>query len=268
MRIHFRECLAMREVWEHPRNAAGSLGYSDAKVEALYRELATHISALPGVISSSYVNHLPLDTSREQTSLTDESLAGAKPKVIPVDVFRVEPGYLKTMGVPLLRGCDFTQGELDSKAKVIVVNGALALRLWPGQNPIRRGSSGSGLCRALKYQSLSESMCGSPTSTRREDVRRHPCCECQIRLSQRGPRGSTPYWPCCRRADGDSPRVIGDAGSKSRNSATRSTSRCPARRNSSAEMATGEIRFMTALACGMSGLPQKLPRERQAWDSQ
>ena len=144
---------------------AGSLGYSDVKVEAFYRELATHIRALPGVFSSSYVNHLPLDTSREQTSVTDESLAGTKPNGVPVDVFRVEPGYFKTMGVPLLGGRDFAQGELDRKVNVIVVNGALALRLWPGQNPIGKlitvgdakvRSQVIGVVKTGKYRSLGE----------------------------------------------------------------------------------------------------------------
>jgi putative ABC transport system permease protein len=70
--------------------------------------------------------------------VTDGSIAEAKPKGVPVDVFRVEPGYFKTMGVPLLGGRDFAQSESDRKANVIVVNGALALRRWPGQNPIGR----------------------------------------------------------------------------------------------------------------------------------
>jgi predicted permease len=144
---------------------AGSLGYSDVKVEAFYRELATHIRALPGVFSTSYVNHLPLDTSREQTSVSDESLAGAKPKGVPVDVFRVDPGYFKTMGVPLLGGRGFAQGELERKANVIVVNGALALRLWPGQNPIGKlitvgdakvRSQVIGVVKTGKYRSLGE----------------------------------------------------------------------------------------------------------------
>lgn len=144
---------------------AGSLGYNDVKIEAFYRELSTRIRALPGVVSSSYVNHLPLDTSREQTSVTDQSLAGTKPDGVPVDAFRVEPGYFKTMGVPLLGGRDFAQGELDRKANVVVVNGALAIKLWPGQNPIgkliavgdaKARSEVIGVVKTGKYRSLSE----------------------------------------------------------------------------------------------------------------
>lgn len=144
---------------------AGSLGHGDVEVEAFYRELAMRIRALPGVSSASYVNHLPLDTSREQTSVTEESLAGTQSKGVPVDVFRVEPGYFKSMGVPLLGGRDFSPAELDHKADVIVVNAALALRLWPGQNPIGKlitvgaakvRSQVIGVVKTGKYRSLGE----------------------------------------------------------------------------------------------------------------
>ena len=111
------------------------------------------------------MNHLPLDTSREQTSATDESVAGAKPQGVLVDVFRVEPGYFKTMGVPFLGGRDFAQGESDRKANVVVVNGALAVRLWPGQNPIGKmvtvgdakvRSQVIGVVKTGKFRSLGE----------------------------------------------------------------------------------------------------------------
>jgi predicted permease len=145
---------------------AGSLGYNDAKIETFYRELDRHIRALPGVISSSYVNHLPLDASREQTSVIDESLIASLPHGIPVDVFRVEPGYFKTMGISVVAGRDFLQSELDHKSNVIVVNTAMAARLWPGQNPIGKlvkvGSSAKersevvGVVKTGNYRSLGE----------------------------------------------------------------------------------------------------------------
>jgi len=145
---------------------AGSLGYNDAKIKTFYRELDRHIRALPGVISSSYVNHLPLDASREQTSVIDESLIASLPHGIPVDVFRVEPGYFKTMGISVVGGRDFLQSELDHKSNVIVVNTAMAARLWPGQNPIGKlvkvGSSAKersevvGVVKTGNYRSLGE----------------------------------------------------------------------------------------------------------------
>src|SRR6202043_1835652 len=44
----------------------GSLGYSEKKIGVFYEQLAQRIRALPGVSSASFVNRLPLGTSREQ----------------------------------------------------------------------------------------------------------------------------------------------------------------------------------------------------------
>ena len=45
----------------------------------------------------------------------------------------VGPNYFRTLGVPLLRGREFTRSEYDAGtgAKVAIVNGALARKLWP-----------------------------------------------------------------------------------------------------------------------------------------
>ena len=42
----------------------GSLGYSEAQVRGFYEQLSQHIGALPGVFSTSFVNHLATDLVR------------------------------------------------------------------------------------------------------------------------------------------------------------------------------------------------------------
>jgi predicted permease len=142
----------------------GSLGYSPEKVAAFYRQLMDHVRMLPGVTAASYVNHLPLGTSREQTSV---GKSGDKdPDKISVDVFRVASGYFSTMGVTMLRGRDFTQKECeDDAASATIVNEVLAQKLWPGQNPIGQriafgGEKGTseviGVVKSGKYRTLGE----------------------------------------------------------------------------------------------------------------
>jgi predicted permease len=142
----------------------GSLGYSPAKVGGFYQELLEHIRALPNVTAASYADHLPLGASREQTSAGKH--LGKDPDGISTDVFRVDPGYLSTMGIALLRGRDFTQQESDSQtASVVVVNEALARRLWPGQDPLGKQialggektmSEVIGVVKTGKYRTLGE----------------------------------------------------------------------------------------------------------------
>ena len=142
----------------------GTLGYSPQKVTAFYHRLIDHVRALPNVTAASYAGHLPLGTSREQTSVGRR--LGKDSDQIPVDVFRVDPRYFSTMGVTLLRGRDFTQKECDDEAAgVTIVNEMLARKLWPGQDPIgqriafggeKATSEVIGLVKTGKYRTLGE----------------------------------------------------------------------------------------------------------------
>jgi len=141
-----------------------ALGYSPEKIAAFYRQMLDHVRALPNVTAASYVNHLPLGTSREQTSL-GRTFDKASDQ-IPTDVFRVGSGYFSAMGVLLLRGRDFTQKESeDEEPGVAIVNEALARKLWPGEDPIgQRIAFGGekttgeviGVVKDGKYRTLGE----------------------------------------------------------------------------------------------------------------
>ncbi len=48
----------------------------------------------------------------------------------------VTPGYLRTMGIRLLRGRTFDERDTASAPSVVIVSEAMALRVWPGQDPI------------------------------------------------------------------------------------------------------------------------------------
>ena len=116
----------------------GSLGYSSGKVDAFYRSLTARLRAVPGVASVSYVSHLPLSASREATSVIPQGSTVTKESALSVEVFRVASAYFATMGIPLLRGRDFTQNEFDCNTATVVVNDTLAAKLWPGQDPVGR----------------------------------------------------------------------------------------------------------------------------------
>jgi len=48
----------------------------------------------------------------------------------------VSTSYFYTLGIPLLKGRTFTDGDNEQAARVAVVNEALARSLWPGQDPV------------------------------------------------------------------------------------------------------------------------------------
>jgi len=142
----------------------GTLGYSPQKVAAFYRQLMERVRALPNVTAASYTKHLPLGTSREQTTVGKDR--SKESDLIPVDVFRVNPGYFATLGVRFLRGRDLTQKECDDEAAgAVVINEVLARKVWPGQDPVgqriafggeKNTSEVVGVVKAGKYRSLGE----------------------------------------------------------------------------------------------------------------
>jgi predicted permease len=50
----------------------------------------------------------------------------------------IGPDYFKTMGIPLLAGRPFTDGDNEGAPHVVIVNEELAKRTWPGQNALGR----------------------------------------------------------------------------------------------------------------------------------
>jgi putative ABC transport system permease protein len=55
----------------------------------------------------------------------------------------ISPGYFRSMGIPLIRGRDFLEEEAWDRGGAIIINHALAERLFPGEDPLgRRVSTG------------------------------------------------------------------------------------------------------------------------------
>src|SRR5262249_25676670 len=58
---------------------------------------------------------------------------GQRPHVT-VDI--VSPGYFGAMGIPVLDGREFTEGDAKDGEKVAIVSRALADSVWPGTDPV------------------------------------------------------------------------------------------------------------------------------------
>jgi len=77
------------------------------------------------------------------------------------------PGYLATVGIPILKGRDFTEADRGGAPGVVVINATLASMLWNGADALGKrisvtGPKGPfleviGIARDGKYRSLGES---------------------------------------------------------------------------------------------------------------
>ena len=102
-----------------------------------FREATHRIEALPGVRSASAVSFMPFGGLRPGTGFTVENRPKPAPGDEPVtEVRAIQPAYFRTMGIPLLRGRDFTDHDNDPDHPVFIINQSLAAKYWPDENPI------------------------------------------------------------------------------------------------------------------------------------
>jgi putative ABC transport system permease protein len=102
-----------------------------------YRTLFDRIDALAGVQASGAVSFLPLTGLGAATSFEVVGQPKAAPGEEPVaDVRVVTNDYFKAMGIPLIRGRLFHEGDAADESSRVIINQTLAEKYWPGEDPI------------------------------------------------------------------------------------------------------------------------------------
>jgi putative ABC transport system permease protein len=115
----------------------GSKYGEDHQRVAFFRQLLSRIESLPGVRSAGAVSFLPFTSLGSATSFTIEGRpappAGEKHTL---DVRVCDPNYFRTMGIPLLRGRNFTEKEATEVSHVVIINEAMARTYFPDEDPL------------------------------------------------------------------------------------------------------------------------------------
>ncbi len=98
---------------------------------AFYRELLSQIRSLPGVRSAALVSTLPLGGRVNKRSANVEDYVAGSGGTDPLFWLNpVSPGYFQAMGIPLLRGREFTEADTSGKSCAAVVSATTARRYW------------------------------------------------------------------------------------------------------------------------------------------
>jgi putative ABC transport system permease protein len=105
---------------------------SPAQRSSFFDAALQRIRALPGVEATGTIDDLPLGDGSSQTL----ALEGYAPQRDPVavQVRQVTPGYLRAMGIPVLRGRDIVESDAD----VLLVSAEAAKLYWEADDPIGR----------------------------------------------------------------------------------------------------------------------------------
>ena len=95
------------------------------------------LESAPGVRAVAFCNDLPLEGQDTSGSPTMEGQPPDPPgQEILVGQHIVNPGYFKAMGIPLVKGREFTVQDTSATPAVVIVNQKFARRYWPNEDPI------------------------------------------------------------------------------------------------------------------------------------
>jgi predicted permease len=112
----------------------GRQGWDQARGEQFFRDVRERVLAVPGVAAAAVAQAGPFQGGFTR-SVFLEGGDGKKDGVM-IQVNTIGPGYLETVGVPVLRGRDFTPADREGAPRVVIVNEVMAETLWPGEDPV------------------------------------------------------------------------------------------------------------------------------------
>lgn len=112
--------------------------YRDGKqVVGFYQQLLDRMETVPGVRSVGAISSVFLTDTPNSTNFSIEGRpvpVGAESIEVPLD--SISPSYFKVMGIPLLRGREFDNRDVEGATPVVIINDTFARRFFPGEDPV------------------------------------------------------------------------------------------------------------------------------------
>jgi predicted permease len=122
-------------------------GYDKLDMNAYHRQLIARISSLPGVEAVGFADISISDRGNWQDTVSTMSDASSPDAGIMAKAAMISPGFLRTLGISLVRGRDFDWTDDEHHPRVAVVSRSLADRLFP---------SGNGIGQRIRFSFMPE----------------------------------------------------------------------------------------------------------------
>jgi len=142
-------------------------GYTPDRRAAFAARFVERASALPDVTAAATADILPLGGEMSDGTIVSEDGASSS----KASLASVSPRYFETLGLPVVRGREFSSADIAANAPVAIVNETLARSLWPGVDPLGKRMRAAeskepwrevvGIARDAKYLFLTESPLGA-----------------------------------------------------------------------------------------------------------
>jgi predicted permease len=139
-------------------------GYDAVHGRVFFNDLLARVRELPGVEAASVAGRVPLGFGgTADLTVRIDGYTPAPNEEISVYYSRASSDYLRTMGIRLISGREFTDRDGVDAPDVTVINETLARRYFGGRDPIggrvrvgQRSLQVVGVARDGKYENISE----------------------------------------------------------------------------------------------------------------
>jgi len=115
--------------------AANEFSNEEQQVQ-FYEQLLQRVRALPGVQSAAVTDDLPLEGGSMQPVAVEGQAVVEMAHQPEVSVRLLSPQFMKTMGIPIVRGREITDADTATSAPVVLVSESMAKQFWPNDDPI------------------------------------------------------------------------------------------------------------------------------------
>ena len=110
--------------------------YDETSGRVFQHHLYARLETLPGVEAVSHGLVMPFSGSRFVNSIFVQGRTPLPNEEMAFDASVVGPNYYETMGIQMAQGRGFTDQDRQGAPRVVVINEALAQRLFPGENAL------------------------------------------------------------------------------------------------------------------------------------
>ncbi len=139
-------------------------GYDAPRAKAFQNELIDRLNRVPGIESVAFAATTPLGyICCSSSPIAVDGYQPSPDEQPEVEYNQVGPGYLATLGIPLLSGREFARSDDENAPLVAIVNRTMMMRYWRGQDPIgrrlqvkNRSLRVVGVAADSKYESMAE----------------------------------------------------------------------------------------------------------------
>jgi putative ABC transport system permease protein len=116
----------------------GSQGYSPQRGQQFFHDVVERVRALPGVEAASWGEAVPQFSGSAVSRRVFPEGRELPPELLSrfVPFNGIFPGYFSTVGIPILKGRDFTDADREGAELVAIVNETTAKLYWPGQDAV------------------------------------------------------------------------------------------------------------------------------------